>query len=192
MLEGYSSTLFAYGQTGSGKTYTMEGPARGGTTTTTTTTSSTTTRMSTATSTDAPVGLIPCAVHDLFEGVINLRKSGQAVRVTCSHVQIYMEQCYDLLAEEGATDLWLDADTGTALARDRDRDLPARLRPGLRLRWTQQQGFFLENLSEYECENAFEATRWFEHGIQHRAVASHLMNRASSRSHCLFTLTVEV
>ena len=49
-----------------------------------------------------------------------------------------MEQCYDLLND--ASLAWLDDD-------DDGEERPARrVVPGLRLRWSKREGFFLENL----------------------------------------------
>ena len=53
ILEGYNGTVFAYGQTGSGKTYTMVGP-----------------------SDPQNRGVIPRAVHQLFEASKEMEQQG--------------------------------------------------------------------------------------------------------------------
>ena len=78
VLDGFKCTVFAYGQTGSGKTYSMEGDTnRGGA---------------------EEAGCIPRAVHTLFDE-LNSKKGGR-FNVTLSHMEVYLEQPYDLLATE--------------------------------------------------------------------------------------------
>merc|ERR1712091_627479 len=86
-LGGCHATVFAYGQTGSGKTHTMEGyqyqlDARGAP------------APDFGTDPEA-LGIVPRAVGELFEAAHVLY--GDRCTVECSHVQIYMEQAYDLL-----------------------------------------------------------------------------------------------
>ncbi|XP_072942229.1 uncharacterized protein [Epargyreus clarus] len=68
--DGFNGTIFAYGQTSSGKTYTMTGTE------------------------DAP-GIIPLAVHNLFEIIKGVPNRDFLVRV--SYVEIYNETLIDLL-----------------------------------------------------------------------------------------------
>lgn len=116
MLDGYNCSVLAYGQTGSGKTFTMEGglsgypsPARG-----TASSKSRTQKASTidrnvadddgdgdlATVCTDDIGIIPRAVHTIFrEG------GGGGTRrywVYVSHMEIYNERLFDLLAPEAA------------------------------------------------------------------------------------------
>ncbi|OXB53504.1 hypothetical protein ASZ78_003403 [Callipepla squamata] len=75
-LDGYHVCIFAYGQTGSGKTYTMEGP-------------------------DAldpeRRGMIPRAVHQIFQGAQELAEKGWQYRFSASFLEIYNESLRDLL-----------------------------------------------------------------------------------------------
>ena len=86
--------------------------------------------------------------------------------VRCSFCQIYNENVYDLLSESPRTG-------------------------SLKIRWDSNQDFFVENLLCFECFSANDAIRLFRQGISRRVVASHKMNSASSRSHCMFTIQVE-
>lgn len=54
-----------------------------------------------------------------------------------------------------------------------------------------QDGFFVENLFRSECDSAAEALALFQAGVGNKVMASHRMNVASSRSHCVFTLEVD-
>ena len=64
---------------------------------------------------DERLGLMPRAIHELFDAVQKQKTSGPAatagaapseklesVRVRCSYIQIYMEKVFDLLAPGGA------------------------------------------------------------------------------------------
>jgi len=59
------------------------------------------------------------------------------------------------------------------------------------MRWNKTEQFMVENLFIFECFSAEDALKLFNTGIKNRIVASHNMNNASSRSHCIFTINVE-
>lgn len=99
MLDGFNCSVLAYGQTGSGKTFTMEGglvdpssPAARETETG----ASEDNDESTAAYEIEKIGIIPRAVHTIFrEG------AGGGIRrywVYVSHMEIYNERLFDLLA----------------------------------------------------------------------------------------------
>jgi len=71
---GYNGTIFAYGQTSSGKTYTMNG-------------------------TTMHPGVMYRTFDHLFE-MINESGPETKYLVSCSYVQIYNEEIYDLLARQ--------------------------------------------------------------------------------------------
>lgn len=77
VFEGYSATVFAYGQTGSGKTFVM-GNGSGGNNT---------------------EGIIPSTVKGIFEKKSELETTGSIVTLDMSYLEIYKEECFDLLAE---------------------------------------------------------------------------------------------
>lgn len=76
------STIFAYGQTGSGKTHTMFGPPN----------MEEHTRLD---PTSSAIGLIPRAVSDIFS--LSNHSEVMQYSVLCSFVQLYNENCYDML-----------------------------------------------------------------------------------------------
>ncbi|CAD7941318.1 unnamed protein product [Amoebophrya sp. A25] len=79
-LDGYKVAIFAYGQTGGGKTYTMEGPPI---------------NTLTASNFEQKAGVIPRAVHHIFQHIKNT--SGWAFECSVSFVEIYNETVRDLL-----------------------------------------------------------------------------------------------
>ena len=73
-LEGVDTTIFAYGQTGAGKTHTMLGPPN----------------------TFEFNGVIFRSLNDIFKRAIN-REEGEEFSLSCSYIEIYNEQVFDLL-----------------------------------------------------------------------------------------------
>jgi len=63
--------------------------------------------------------------------------------------------------------------------------------PGLKLKWDKQDYFKVENLFTFDCKTYEDVMQLFHYGIRNKVVASHNMNNSSSRSHTIFTLTVE-
>jgi hypothetical protein len=49
----------------------------------------------------------------------------------------------------------------------------------------------VENLFVFECATHKEVLDLFHYGIKNKVVASHNLNNASSRSHAIFTITLE-
>merc|ERR1719506_1228426 len=120
-------------------------------------------------------GVLMRSVGALFQSVRAARSaSGDAINIKVSFLQIYNERIYDLL--NPAHLRAMKDDTATA---------------GLRLRWNPLKQFHVENLFVYECKGPEEVLRHFRYGSNNRAVASHKLNYASSRSHCVLTLVVE-
>ncbi|KAG2495498.1 hypothetical protein HYH03_006442 [Edaphochlamys debaryana] len=132
------------------------------------------------------LGLIPRAVRELFDAAARCG-ADQRVSIRCSFVQIYREQVYDLL-NFAATLMGAAAAGGGGAARSRGGAAAAGSQ--LRLRWSKQEEFHLENVFMPEVESADEALACFQAGVANKVMSSHRLNAASSRSHCLFTLYV--
>ncbi|XP_017153045.1 chromosome-associated kinesin KIF4 [Drosophila miranda] len=144
LLDGYNVTILAYGQTGSGKTYTM-GTAFNGVL-------------------DEDVGVIPRAVHDIFGHIAEL-KAEYTFKVTCSFVELYQEQFFDLFSAQKREKATVDI-----------REIQNRI--------------VMPGLTELDVKSARDATDYLMRGSAGRAVAATAMNETSSRSHAIFTLTV--
>jgi kinesin family protein 22 len=50
----------------------------------------------------------------------------------------------------------------------------------------------VENLFVFRCNDAEHAITLYNKGIKNKVVASHNLNHASSRSHAIFTLIVDI
>jgi len=121
-------------------------------------------------------GLIPRVLEYCFVGFEALKKEGVAVVVHCSYMEIYNEQVFDLL--DSTTREQANA-PGYALASKNIRE-------------NAKRGVFVEG-SVKECvETLHETLEHIKNGSTRRHVASTNMNRESSRSHSIFTLTIEI
>ena len=170
VVQGYNATVFAYGQTGSGKTFTMEGYdyGRG---------AGKGPQANFGTSAEK-LGLTPRTVEALFAAVEAhngaLVEGGSRLRVMCHFVQIYKEAVLDLLNPSSTTS---HAQTNALV--------------GLKIRWSQEKEFYVDNLFTEEVASADDTLALFQRGVGNKRVAETRMNAASSRSHCIFTLVVQ-
>ncbi|EQC33197.1 hypothetical protein SDRG_09181 [Saprolegnia diclina VS20] len=164
VLDGFHATIFAYGQTGSGKTFSMEGYEYEKTA------SRPTERVNARPKVDVSsdrLGIVPRVILGIYNAVASADKIREYT-IRCSFVQIYNEQILDLL----------NPSLGAATK-------------SLRLRWAATHEFYVENLITITCTSADEMLSKFQDGVKHKIMASHNLNAASSRSHCIYTLYVE-
>lgn len=144
-------------------------------------------------------------IFNLFEMISSLSSSitGQRREFTikCSFVQIYNEQILDLFnpshLRQSTTSQPGNSRGGTPPPQPR-RAAPAKklnnnsnASCGLKLRWSAAREFYVENLRVLECQSPEQVIQYFQEGIKHKVMASHRLNAASSRSHCVFTIYVE-
>ncbi|XP_029043821.2 chromosome-associated kinesin KIF4-like [Osmia bicornis bicornis] len=141
IFEGYNVTILAYGQTGSGKTHSMG------------------TNYSGADNS----GVIPQAVHDIFD-IVSLKQEWN-FKITVSFMELYQEQLYDLLADKQRSQCMVDI-------RDDGKNIK------------------VTGVVENEVTNAAETLQYLTQGSSGRATGATAMNANSSRSHAIFTLCV--
>lgn len=110
-------------------------------------------------------GVIPRAVYDIFERTRKMKDDFDFV-VKCSFVELYQEQLFDLLSNKSREDSVVD------IREDRS-------------------GIVMVGLTEKIVFSAKETTDCLISGSSGRAVASTAMNQQSSRSHAIFTITLE-
>ncbi|XP_055885664.1 kinesin-like protein KIF11-B [Biomphalaria glabrata] len=153
VLAGYNCTIFAYGQTGTGKTFTMEGERTEG--------------LNSTWEDDPLTGIIPRALHQIFDALQNQNDIEFSVRV--SFLELYNEELFDLL---GST---ID---------------PLRLR--IYEDNTKKGSVIISGLEEVVVRNKDEVYEILERGTAKRSTAATLMNAVSSRSHSVFSVTIHI
>lgn len=137
-LDGYNVCIFCYGQTGAGKTFTMS----------------------------SPDGMIPRAVHQIYETAKGLGAKGWTYRMEGNFVEVYNENINDLL---GKVD---DLDKKKHEVRHDPKELKTTI--------TEVETVVLENPSDVE--------QILLRASQTRTVAATKANERSSRSHSVFIL----
>ncbi|XP_074486463.1 kinesin-like protein KIF21B isoform X4 [Sebastes fasciatus] len=156
-FEGYNATVFAYGQTGSGKTYTM------------------------GTGFDMSLGqleqgIIPRAVHQLFEGIQNRRDRAQETgsqppefKVSAQFLELYNEEVLDLF-------------DGTRDAESRSR------KSNIKIHEDASGSIYTTGVTSRLVNSEEELLQCLKLGALSRTTASTQMNATSSRSHAIFTI----
>jgi Kinesin motor domain len=113
-------------------------------------------------------GLVQLCIEQFFQRKEELSKEGTENKLYCSYYQLYNEKIYDLLNCSANT-----------------------VQQNLKLRWTKNDNFIVENLFIYEVKTKGGALNLFKLGNQNKIMASHLLNMQSSRSHTVFTIISE-
>ncbi|XP_050355494.1 kinesin-like protein Klp68D isoform X1 [Nymphalis io] len=139
VLDGFNGCVFAYGQTGTGKTHTMEGTAD-------------------------HEGIIPRAFRHIWAHIENNASPDITHLVSCSYVELYLEDVRDLLAKDCKK---------------------------LTIRGQELNGFYIPEMTSVVCKSAAEMVRTMRAGNRNRASGRTDMNEHSSRSHAVFLVTVE-
>ena len=161
VLAGYESTVFAYGQTGTGKTHTMEGNLE----------------------VSADRGVIPRAAFDVFR---RLRADDAYVDfdVRASFLEIYNEELCDLLVDCDVDDIAAVKAKSKELRLVEDSGGPGA--PGKK----KGRGVFVMGLTEERVESPEDVLTLMARAAERRKVGETKMNKQSSRSHCVFTMSV--
>ncbi|XP_054729971.1 chromosome-associated kinesin KIF4A-like [Anastrepha obliqua] len=114
---------------------------------------------------DENAGVIPRLMRDIFERIKKLANEYDFV-VKCSFMELYQEQLYDLLSDQ-----------------PREQSI-------VEMR-ENRNGIVMPGLTETQVSSVRETTDCLLRGSSGRAVAATAMNEQSSRSHAIFTITVE-
>lgn len=141
-----SSVLMAYGSSGTGKTYSMEGPP------------------------EQP-GILPRALHAVFEGLRQQRSAAAATTVSVSYCEFYNDVVYDLLEPENS-----------------GRLAGLKIRRPLRVREDGGGQVVVPGLTEVVVRSAEEALELQRAASRQRQQATTRINSLSSRSHAVFTI----
>ncbi|KAJ3694926.1 hypothetical protein LUZ60_000303 [Juncus effusus] len=161
LFKGYNATVLAYGQTGSGKTYTMGTNYSGESNT---------------------GGIIPKVMETIFHKVDALKENTEFL-IRVSFIEIFKEEVFDLLEQQSHGAPRFEAGSTT-----RAQGLH---RVPIQIRETPLGGITLAGVSEPAVKSKEEMASFLARGSMCRATASTHMNSQSSRSHAIFTISIE-
>ncbi|KAK6160661.1 hypothetical protein DH2020_004042 [Rehmannia glutinosa] len=161
LFQGYNATVLAYGQTGSGKTYTMGTSLKDD---------------------GCQTGLIPKVMNALFSKIETLKHEIE-FQLHVSFIEIHKEEVRDLL------DPSLSNKQETANGHAAKVTIPGK--PPIQIRETSNGVITLAGSTECSVKTLKEMADCLEQGSLSRATGSTNMNNQSSRSHAIFTITME-
>jgi len=175
VVDGFNACIFAYGQTGSGKTYTMEGVAE-----------------------NNQRGISFRTIQKVFH-LLSLKQQQEKTNsilfksaeerdekpanfvysVEIGMLEIYNDECYDLLGASGAS-----------LAEKKLEAQKAGGKASLEIRRNKEGRIEVPNLTKEKVENIEDVFELLAKGNKNRAVASTSLNQTSSRSHMVLWVDV--
>ncbi|KAL6572361.1 Kinesin-like protein KIN-4A [Orobanche minor] len=161
LFQGYNATVLAYGQTGSGKTYTMGTSLKDD---------------------GCQAGLIPKVINSLFSKIESMKHEIE-FQLHVSFIEIHKEEVRDLL------------DSSLANRKDMSNGHASKItipgKPLIQIRETSNGVITLAGSTECSVKTLKEMAGCLEQGSLSRATGSTNMNNQSSRSHAIFTITME-
>ncbi|KAG0589833.1 hypothetical protein KC19_1G052000 [Ceratodon purpureus] len=169
LFHGYNATVLAYGQTGSGKTYTMGTAYTVG---------------------GSSEGVIPKVMETIFKKIETLKASSD-FQLRVSFIEILKEEVHDLLDLSPTSAEPPTSNGANGMAFGGGLKTGATVKPPIQIRETGNGGITLAGVTETEVTTLEEMAACLEQGSLCRATGSTNMNSSSSRSHAIFTITVE-
>ncbi|CAN8265810.1 unnamed protein product [Cochlearia groenlandica] len=162
LFQGYNATVLAYGQTGSGKTYTM----------------------GTGCGDISQTGIVPQVMNSLFNKIYTLKDQIE-FHIHVSFIEIHKEEVQDLLdpSTVNKSDATSNGHAGKVA------HVPGK--PPIQIRETSNGVITLAGSTEVSVCTLKEMSACLDQGSISRATGSTNMNNQSSRSHAIFTITVE-
>ena len=197
--KGINCTILAYGQTGSGKTYTMFGGEWA----------------MNDKSTDYEIrkkfnkdkynfilneeltidpfsqtnGIIPNLIMNLFQ-VYGTYNPNDNIIITCSYIQIYNEQVYDLLIDELEKKEEKKAFNLVSGVGKSINERPIKQKP-LKIKYDKKNGVTLEGVNEVRTPTFYDIFELLRQGEINRKIRQTNRNEMSSRSHTIFIINLQ-
>ena len=194
VFDGFNATVFAYGQSGSGKTYTMTGAL--------------------ATGDETLYGMMPQAVAYIFDEIhrfqqpvdssdnnIQLKRHASSsvkkiggnkkYRVRVQYIEIYNGKCRDLLQEATNRGVMGKVGKKVDMKPNKTNNSSHVSSTNLEVKQTATGNFYVKDAQTVDVLDFDACMEQFNAGTAVREVASHALNDQSSRSHALFTITIE-
>jgi hypothetical protein len=135
--------------------------------------------------TDDNLGLVQRCARMLLQEISRVRSETplRKISINVSFMQLYNERIYDLL--------------NGSMFRVGRKNYQANFGgpqgdpQGLKLKWNTYDVYTVENLFTYECTEYQQIMDLFHFGLKNKIIGTHKMNASSSRSHSIFTFTME-
>lgn len=124
---------------------------------------------------ESEIGIIPRVIRMLFSE-IEKRKFKAEFIIKCTFLEIYNEELHDLL------------DPGAGAGAGVDRFISKK---DISIREEKNGSILVYGLREEQVSSYDELALCLDKGSNARSTASTLMNNCSSRSHAIFTITIE-
>jgi hypothetical protein len=142
-------------------------------------------------------GIIPRVVKDLFHVLASEYDEACEVTVYCSFMQMYNERIFDLLAGGDGPPLPPGAVGGgsSSLSQQQLQQQQSQQHKALAIREHGvgfQREVFVAGLSEFRVAGLDDVMALLHQGTRNRVVRSTEMNEASSRSHAILRLAINV
>ncbi|KAL5102515.1 hypothetical protein RYX36_006842 [Vicia faba] len=125
-------------------------------------------------------GIIPQVMRTIFNRVQDIKDDSSELLIRVSFIEIFKEEVYDLLDPNSSKG---------ELAGNAKFAGPARV--PIQIRETYSGGITLAGVTEPEVKTKEEMSSHLSRGSMSRATGSTNMNSQSSRSHAIFTITME-
>jgi len=198
--KGINCTILAYGQTGSGKTYTMFGGEWA------INDQSTDYEQRKKFNKDkynfilndeltidpfSPTnGIIPNLIMNLFQTYGAYGSNGNDIIITCSYIQIYNEQVYDLLIDEDETkEEKIRFNLESRVGRNVN-EKPIKQKP-LKIKYDKVNGVTIDGANEIRTPTFYDIFELLRQGEINRKIRQTSKNEMSSRSHTIFIINIQ-
>ena len=198
--QGINCTILAYGQTGSGKTYTMFGGEWA---------------MNDKSNDyeqrknfnkdkynfiineelmidpfSKTNGIIPNLIMSLFQAYGSYDSNDNNIIITCSYIQIYNEQVYDLLVDEEENKEQKKKFDLLSNKINQDNEKPIKQKP-LKIKHDRINGVTIEGVNEIRTPSFYDIFELLRQGEINRKIRQTKRNEMSSRSHTIFIINVQ-
>lgn len=123
------------------------------------------------------VGIVPRVFKFIFDELETRKSQSEfsTFRVSIAFLELYNEEIHDLLDP-------------ASMVKDRHTGKPGK---EVQIKEEKNGKIVVKGLKETEVSSTDECMHWLNLGINHRVTSATLMNEGSSRSHAIFTITIE-
>ena len=135
-------------------------------------------------------GIIPNLIMNLFQTYGSYDSKENNIIITCSYIQIYNEQVYDLLVDEEEVkeekkNFNLVSGVGKII-----NEKPIKQKP-LKIKYDKRNGVIIEGVNEIRTPTFYDIFELLRQGEINRKIRQTRRNEMSSRSHTIFIINIQ-